>query len=84
MDKIFSTRVNESILTLLDELSKRFHKPKKKIIEEAIEQYAKSNKDAGFNILEETSGCWQRNESVEETISTTRKKFQENFSRYQS
>ncbi|MBD3426994.1 MAG: ribbon-helix-helix protein, CopG family [Candidatus Omnitrophica bacterium] len=42
-DKIFSAPIDDSVLRVLDELSKRLHKSKKKIVEEAIEQYA-----AGF------------------------------------
>ncbi len=82
MNKIFSTRVDDSVLIILDELSKRLKKSKKKIIEEAIEKYAEEKKDAGFDILKETSGCWVREESVQGTIVNARDSFTETFKRH--
>ncbi len=84
MDKIFSTRIDDAIIRLLDELANRFRKTKKEIIEEAIEQYAEKKKDIGFNILKETSGCWQGDEPIEETVKKARKQINEPFSRYHS
>lgn len=82
MDKIFSTRVDSAVLKLLDELSKRLKKPKKRIIEEAIERYARDKKDEGFEIFEVTSGCWKRDESPEETAEKVRTAFSESFKRH--
>jgi predicted transcriptional regulator len=82
MDKIFSTRVDSTVLKLLDELSKRLKKSKKRIIEEAVEQYARDRKDEGFDILEETSGCWERDEEPEETAEKVRKTFSDAFKRH--
>ena len=82
MDKILSARIDDSKLRVLDELSKRLHKSKKSILEEAIEQYARDKKDEGFDILKETSGCWNRKESAAETAEKIRSRFSKSFSRY--
>ena len=84
MDKIFSARIDDSVLRVLDELSKRLHKSKKNIVEEAIEQYAEEKKDQGFDILKETSGCWNRKESAAETAQKVRGRFSESFSRHRN
>ena len=84
MDKILSARIDDSKLRVLDELSKRLHKSKKSILEEAIEQYARDKKDEGFEILKETSGCWNRKESASETAEKVRGRFSESFSRHRN
>jgi predicted DNA-binding protein len=82
MDKIFSTRVDSAVLKLLDELSKSLKKPKKRIIEEAIERYARDKKDEGFDIFEATSGCWKEEEFPEATAEKVRTAFSESFKRH--
>ena len=80
MDKILSARIDESIVELLDALSRSLHKTKKKILEEALDQYAKSL-DMNPDVFEETHGTWRRNESPDETRRRIRDEFERSMRR---
>ena len=82
MEKIFSARIDDSVLLLLDALSKKLKKSKKRIIEEALDLYARDlSGEKGIDIIAETSGCWNRDETPGETVARTRKAFSNNFKR---
>ena len=69
MDKVMSTRLNESIISLLDALSKMYHLPKKRILEEAIEDYArKKDIENNLDIFAMSSGAWKRDMKPDESI----------------
>lgn len=84
MDKIFSSRVDESAIHRIDTLSRQLKISKKAIIEEAIKLYAqKIDKENDFDILEETLGAWHRKEPPDKTVSKTRKTFNNSMNRHQ-
>lgn len=85
MDKIFSTRIDESIIYLLNSLSKELHTSKKKIIEKAIKSYSESiHHESNNDVFKETFGVWKRDELPAETKEIIRKHFNESMQRYHS
>ena len=85
MDKILSTRINESIAHAIDMLAKSLHTSKKNVIESAIKLYAKSvAKDNNVDVFKLTYGVWQRKESAQETVKKAKKVFRQSMLRHQS
>jgi hypothetical protein len=85
MDRVFSTRMDSSIITMIDFLSSSLHKSKKSIIEDSVRLYAVRKTISPENeILKESHGCWKRKESPVETCMNTRKKLNKSFSRFVS
>ncbi len=83
MDKIMSTRVDESVTFLLDHLAQKLHTSKKNIVETAIRMYSeKVNGQNDFDTFKETCGVWKRDESASVTIKKARKKFNSSFTRH--
>ncbi len=83
MDKIFSTRIDESIIYLLNSLSRELHTSKKKVIEKAIESYSESIHDESRrDVFEETFGVWKRDEDPAETKEMIKKHFTGSMRRY--
>lgn len=76
MDKILSARVDESVLQHLNMLAKQLHTSKKSIIEGAIMSYVdKYEKEKEMDVLDQTVGTWQRDETADETFSKARSAF---------
>jgi hypothetical protein len=85
MDKIFSARVDESVIALIGHLSRLMHTSKKKILEDAIETYAsKIEQTTKQDIFIQTHGIWQRNESPSETVKNNKKMFGKSMTRHSS
>ncbi len=84
MDKILSARVDESVLQRIGNLAKQLNTSKKQIIEGAITLYAeKIDKETKQDILDQTFGAWQRNESTGETVQRARNSFRDSMERHQ-
>ncbi|MFH0926211.1 MAG: hypothetical protein V1872_11400 [bacterium] len=84
MDKILSTRVDESILSYIKILAERLHISKKKVIESAVMMYMKSMEEKEkIDLFDQTFGVWKREESANEIIEETRGAFQKSMTRYQ-
>ena len=84
MDKIFSTRNEESIAHRITMLAQRFKISKKFIVESAIEMYAqKLEKENKTDIFQQTFGSWKRNEKASTTVEQTRHAFNKSMKRYQ-
>ena len=84
MDKILSTRVDESVVNRIGSLARRLRTSKKKIIESAIEMYAAQvDKEQDFDVFEHTCGAWHREESARQTVIKARKVFQRSMQRHQ-
>lgn len=82
MDKVFSARMDEKTIKRIDTLAHRLHKSKKKVLEEAIECYSSrvaGNIDA--EIIAESSGAWQRDETPAETVEKVKQVFREGMNR---
>ena len=85
MDKILSTRLNESIVHAIDMLAKTLHTSKKNVIESAITLYVQSAaKNNNVDMFKLTCGAWQRKKSARATVKKTRKVFQQSMLRHQS
>lgn len=84
MDKIFSARVDESIIRQIGYVAQKLHTTKKAVIEAAILAYAEKTEIGGkVDILEETFGAWKRRGSPEETVKKARKIFHDAMKRHQ-
>ncbi len=85
MDKIMSTRVDESVVFMIDCLSRTLHTSKKNVIENAVRLY--SEEVCGENAPDafaETCGAWQRDEPVGATIKRARETFNSSLARHHS
>lgn len=84
MDKIFSARVDESVILRIGVLARQLKTTKKAIIEGAVRLYAeKIEKENNIDILEQTLGAWNRTESHGKTLKKVRKAFRDSMERYQ-
>ena len=84
MDKILSARVDDAIIRRIGALAEQLGTTRKAVIENAISCYAEQvSRDQNVDILEQTCGIWQREESPEETVQTARRTFRRGMSRFQ-
>ena len=84
MDKILSARVDESIISRIGSLARQLHTTKKKIIESAIQMYAsKIEEENNLDVLDQTFGAWDREESAQQTVNNVRKAFRDSMLRHQ-
>ena len=84
MDKILSTRVEDSIIQKLNMMTNVLGTTKKAVIEKAILALMKQVElEKNLDVLDLTFGAWQRKESVDETIQHGRKHFQKSMVRHQ-
>lgn len=84
MDKIFSSRIDESIVHRIDIIAKQLNTSKKSVIEKAISLYAqKIKKENDFDVMEQTLGAWRRKEAPGKTVEKTKKIFRDSMRRYQ-
>jgi hypothetical protein len=82
MDKIMSARVDESVAALLDTLSRKLGRSKKRILEDALRGYAEHAEDgASLDMLDETWGAWHRKESPATTVRRARAVFRSSLGR---
>ena len=73
MDKIMSTRMDETVIQRIGLLAKKLRTSKKAIIENAVRNYAdKVEADQGVDVLTQTFGSWQRDESAPETVTSVK------------
>jgi predicted transcriptional regulator len=84
MDKIFSTRVDESVIHRIGSLARRLRTSKKRVIEKAVETYAAQvEREQKSDVLEETFGAWRRKESAAQTVDDVRATFRRAMERHQ-
>ena len=85
MERIVSTRMDEAVAQHIGMLAKKLGTSKKAVLENAIRYYVeKIEEEQSLDILTHTFGCWQRDESVAETldvIKDTMRKSQERYKR---
>ncbi len=83
MDKVFSTRLDESVADRIGDLARRLQTSKKQVIEDAVALMESSLGDsASTSFLDQSFGAWQREESAEETVEEARKPFRKSFDRH--
>jgi predicted transcriptional regulator len=84
MDRVASIPVSESIASLVDSLAERLKKPKKEVVEEAIQSYAANIEEEGIaEFIRKSSGIWKRDETIEETVANARKLLNDAMARHQ-
>ena len=82
MDKVLSSRVDESVVRCIGMLAHQLNTSKKKVIETAIERYAEQiAAEQKLDVLDRTFGAWKRDESAAATVSTSRKAFRDGMVR---
>jgi len=85
MDKVFSTRVDESVVRRIGSLARRLRVSKKKIVEDAVRTYAaKVGEEERQDVFEQTSGAWRRKKSAEQLVADARKTFRKSMGRRRS
>lgn len=83
MDKIFSARIDETIVSRIATLANRLQTSKKTIIEHAIELYADKVEEKGkIDILDETFGAWRRKDSADAIVEKARQTFRKSMTRF--
>ena len=76
MDKVLSSRVDESVIRRIGMLAQQLDTSKKKIIETAVMKYAEQIAlEQNVDVLEQTFGAWKRDESAEATVAAARSAF---------
>jgi len=82
MDRVLSARIDEKVAMLLDALSRKQHKSKKRILEEALRGYAeRCGDESPLDVLKETWGAWDRRESAAATVREARSAFRSSLAR---
>ncbi len=84
MDKILSTRVEDSVIQKLNMMTDVLSTTKKAVVERAISTLMKQVElEKKLDVLDITFGAWHRKESVDETVQHGRKQFQKSMERHQ-
>ena len=85
MDKIMSTRMDEALIRRVGMLAKKMGMSKKAVLENAVRFYAERiEEEDGIDVLYQTCGCWNREESADETWRLARNKMRESQERYKN
>ena len=83
MDKIMSTRMDDSVIRQIGMLAKKLGTSKKAILENAVRAYAeKIEAEQGFDVLSDTFGSWQRDKSAAETVQSIKDAMRKSQERY--
>lgn len=83
MQKVMSTRIDESVLALIDKIAREKKLSKKTIIEEAIKDFwEKTHNEKEIDLFQSSFGAWKRDESVDETVHRSRKAFNQSMHRH--
>lgn len=84
MDKVMSTRVDESVVHRIHSIAQQLRTTKKAVIENAIRLYAeKVEKENKTDILAQTLGAWRRKETPDQTREKARRAFSRSMRRHQ-
>jgi len=83
MDKVFSARVDESVVERITGLARQLRTSKKSVIEQAIAAFAAGMEAEGHDdVFELTSGAWRRPESPAQTVRQARAAFKRSMARH--
>ena len=84
MERIMSTRIDESVVALIDRIAWEKKLTKKRIIEEAVKNFWQKIKgEKELDIFPDSFGAWKRDELVEETVQKSRIAFNQSMQRHQ-
>ena len=83
MQRMISTRLDETLIDALDRASRKLRIPKRQFIEEAIRARVQevAGRD-GADPWHDTLGAWNRRESATATVRTSRQVFRGAFARH--
>ena len=83
MDKIMSTRIDESVIRHIGMLAKKLGTSKKAVLENAVRYYVeKVAAEQGFDVFTDTFGSWQRDNSAAETVQIIKDTMRKSHERY--
>ena len=83
MDRVFSARLDDSIVNQIKLLAKQLDTTNKEIIEQAIRLFTSQVKDKEkVDIIRQTHGIWHEDETADETVQRIRKEVNDSFTRY--
>ena len=83
MDKIISTRLDESVVYLINKMAHKLHISKKSFLENAVRKFVSHvDKTDSVDIFKETCGLWRRKESSRDTTNKIRNAFEKSMKRY--
>ena len=83
MDKIISTRLDESIVHRITSLARKLNTSKKHVIESAIRMFAaKVEDELETDVLKQTFASWKREEPAEQILARARKEFNKSMQRH--
>jgi hypothetical protein len=83
MDKIFSARLDESVLSEMDRVVHQQRMTKKKFLEQAIHHMAETlASPEEKDVWALTCGAWKRKESAATIVKQIRSKMQQNYERH--
>jgi predicted transcriptional regulator len=84
MDRVLSTRLDETVVDQLTRLARHLHVSKKNVLERAISLFADSVAADKTDVLDRTFGAWNRPESAEHTVRRARAAFRQSMERHQA
>jgi len=83
MDKIFSARMDETVIRQIGRLAERLKTSKKAVVEKAVKAYAETiEAEGGGDAFERTLGAWKRAESPDVIRERGRKAFLRSMRRH--
>jgi hypothetical protein len=83
MQKVFSARLDESVLDEMERVTRKLKITKRRFLEEAIHRHAvELTGKEGSDVWTETLGAWKRREKPATTIRRARAAFESGFSRH--
>ncbi len=83
MERIMSTRIDDSVVALIDRIAREKKLTKKRIIEVAVRNFWQKIKDEKeLDIFQDSFGAWKRDEPVEETVLKSRMAFNQSMERH--
>ncbi len=82
MDKVFSTRLDESIIEELDRAVRRLKTTKKQFLKEAITLRVAAAANGRDDVWSETCGAWDRKETASVTVTRARRAFERSMHRH--
>ena len=83
MDKIISTRLDESVVYLIAKMAHKLRVSKKSLLENAVREFVSHvDKADSVDVFKETCGLWRKKESSQDTTNKIRGAFEKSMKRY--
>jgi len=82
MDRVFSTRLSEAIVSRIADLARQLRTSKKTVVERAVALLAAQVESEGNeDVLDRTHGAWKRSESASDLVREARTTFNDAMAR---